>query len=204
MKKISLCLIVLVFTVIVCGSVGCESNSMHFDNSLPMKKATVSVDYSDESTNKVQYKVSNGTDDFEIDGAELYNKKNGKKVKKLVGGDCLEIYYTDENYKEVDHVLVEKANVLVLELYSAFTPGGSLTTKDVYSEDPSIAINCYQYEAYWAIDKSGNFIAMKEIADETKLYGTFIEEETEITVENPYKVKLHYIHALYLYDPRVN
>ena len=51
------------------------------------------------------------------------------------------------------------------------------------------------------MDESGNYISLDDIDVYTTIYGTYIEEEVKITSEIPYITKLHYIHALYLYDP---
>ena len=159
-----------------------------------MKRATVSVDYSYMAARLL---IGNEEENFEIDGMKFYNKTDGKQIKELVGGDRLEIYYTDENYEKIDHILVEKAEVL--ELYSAFTPGGPFDTKDIYSTDTSVVVNNSRYGVFRVIDRSGNFIDLVEIDDSTPLYGTYIEEETKMT---GYKAKLHYLYALYLYNPQ--
>ena len=51
------------------------------------------------------------------------------------------------------------------------------------------------------MDKSGSYVPLDDIDDNTTLYGTYIKEEIEITSETPYIPNLHYIHALYLYNP---
>mgnify|MGYP006990374050 CR=1 FL=1 len=51
-------------------------------------------------------------------------------------------------------------------------------------------------DAYWVMDKSGSYVPLDDIDDNTTLYGTYIKEEIEITSETPYITKLHYIHAL--------
>ena len=177
---------------------GC--NEKKFDNSLPCKTALVSVYYSDKVNKKSKLVVSNGSEEFDVTGLDFYNKVNNKKVKHLYGGDRLQIYYSDNNLKVVDHVLVEKAEVLVLELLSAVAPGSS-NGKSLYSEKLDVAVNNTEYGAYWVMDKSGSYVPLDDIDDNTTLYGTYIKEEIEITSETPYITKLHYIHALYLYNP---
>ena len=198
MKKITT--ILLAITSVICIALSFSGCKKQFDNSLPMKTAIVGIDYSDKTNKKVRLLISNEEETFDISGFELYDKSDYKKVEGLVGGDRLEIYYTDASYENIDHILVQRAKVL--ELYSAFTPGAPLYTKDVYSKDISVVVNKFKNGVYWAIDRDGNFIDLAEIDDVTPLYGTYLEEEIEITVENPDKVKLHYLHALYLYNPQ--
>ena len=197
-KIISVLLVALIAIGFIFTFTGC--NEKKFDNSLPCKTALVSVDYSDKVNKKSKLVVGNDSEEFDVTGLYFYNKVNNKKVKHLYGGDRLQIYYSDNNLKVVDHVLVEKAEVLVLELLSAVAPGSS-NGKSLYSEKLDVAVNNTEYGAYWVMDKSGSYIPLDDIDDNTTLYGTYIKEEIEITSETPYITKLHYIHALYLYNP---
>lgn len=178
---------------------GC--NEKKFDNSLPCKTALVSVDYSDKINKRSKLVISNDSEKFDVAGLDYYNKANNKKVKNLLGGDRLQIYYKDDSYNNVDHILVNKAKVLTLELKAAVVLGGKNLHKEIYSEKLGTIVNNTEYEVYWVMDESGNYISLDDIDVYTTIYGTYIEEEVKITSEIPYITKLHYIHALYLYDP---
>ena len=162
-----------------------------------MKMATVSVDYSDKTADII---LDNDEGSIDIFGSKLFFKDSNNKVTELVVGDRLEIYFTDENYGQIDHIMVIRAKVL--ELYSSLVPGGPLDKKEVYSREPDVAVNNTEYGVYWAIDENGDFIDLIEIDDSTPLYGTYIEEETQMTGGSVI-IKLHYLRALYLYNPLV-
>ncbi|MDE7439688.1 MAG: hypothetical protein K2N23_04185 [Clostridia bacterium] len=192
--------VILTVVSVLCAVFAFSGCGQKFNNKLPHKVALVRIDYGDSVNKKAQLSIANETEKFNFSGVDFFNKSNSKKVKKLVGGDRLEIYYTDENYENVDHILVQKAKVLTLEVEVGEVPGDPPNARDVYSTSPNISINHTKYEVNWVIDKSGNLIALSEFRDSDKLYGTFIEEEVEEV--GRVKVKLHYIHALYTYNPR--
>ncbi len=199
MKKLVSALFVSVALLSVMFSFGgCIGGK--FDNELPFKTAIVSIDYSDTDTKKARLSISNDTESFDIVGIQLYNKDNERKIKNLYGGDRLEIFYTDNDYQTVDHILVKKSKVLALELYSDVVPGSGKI--DVYSTETGVSVNHTTHRAFWAIDIAGNYIDLENIKSGTKLYGTYVEEEIQVNGEGAYQTKLHYIHALYLYDPR--
>ena len=196
MKKTVMLIIALVCTV--CTAIafgGCSEEE--FDNSLPMKRATVLVDYSKKTIN---ISADDEEEKFDISGIKLFDKSGYKTVNGLVGGDRLEIYYTDENYESIDHILVIRAKVL--PLFSAFVPGAPTDRKDVYSNNSGVAVNNTEYGVYMAIDESGNFIDLVQIDDSTPLYGTYIEEETVVMGNGSYEIKRYYLRALYLYNPQ--
>ena len=194
MKKITTILLAIASVICIVLSLGgCQKK---LDNSLPMKMATVRVDYSDKTADTF---LDNDEGSIDIFGSKLFYKDSNDKVTELLVGDRLEIYFTDENYGQIDHIMVIRAKVL--ELYSSLVPGGPLDKKEVYSKEPDIAVNNTEYGVYWAIDRDGNFIDLIEIDDQTPLYGTYIEEETVVMGNGSYEIKRHYLYALYLYNP---
>ena len=192
MKKITTILLAIIAICIAFAFGGCQKK---LDNSLPMKMATVSVDYSDKTADII---LDNDEGSIDIFGSKLFHKDSNNKVTELVVGDRLEIYFTDENYGQIDHIMVIRAKVL--KLYSSLVPGGPLDKKEVYSREPDVAVNNTEYGVYWAIDRNGDFIDLIEIDDNTPLYGTYLEEETQMT-GGSVLIKLHYLRALYLYNP---
>ena len=194
MKKFVSILIALVS--VICISLALGGCSEKFDNSLPMKRATVRVDYSDKTADII---LDNDEGSIDIFGSKLFFKDSNNKVTDLLVGDRLEIYFTDENYVQIDHIMVIRAKVL--ELYSSLVPGGPLDKKEVYSKQSGIVVNNTEYGVYWAIDKDGNFIDLIEIDDQTPLYGTYIEDETVVMGNGSYEIRRHYLLALYLYNP---
>ena len=198
MKKFASVLFSIVLGVsMILALSGCGEK--YFNDNLPSKSALVSVDYGDTTQKKARLQIKNDNESFDISGFALYGKTNKKKIKNLCGGDRLEIYYSDDSYEKIDHIFVEKAEYLVLELSSILMPGG-FGERGLYSENKKITVNTVKYEAKFAIDKEGNYIDVNSIGDGTKLYGTYIEEEIS-EVDKKSGLKLHYIHALYTYAP---
>ena len=194
MKKTLMLIMALVCAV--CTALAFGGCGEKLDNSLPMKMATVRVDYSDKTADTI---LDNDEGSIDIFGSKLFYKDSNNKVTELLAGDRLEIYFTDENYGQIDHIMVIRAKVL--ELFSSLVPGGPLDKKEVYSKEPDVAVNNTEYGVYWAIDRDGNFIDLIEIDDQTPLYGTYIEDETVVMGNGSYEIKRHYLYALYLYNP---
>lgn len=191
MKKcFVLCSTLLSMCLTACG--GAESN-VKFDNTLPMKKIAVNIDYGTIVSNKVTNTFSA---DMKIDDYEMFYKKDPtKKVNNLLAGDDIEVYYTSDNYENVDHILVEPVTELVIKVNSHVVPGTGLMDIFVYDENIIIVQNYIQN----IINEDGSFVHISEAKKYPKLYGTY--KESDVLYEN--ETAYISLTAIYSYKPRI-
>ncbi|MDE7263226.1 MAG: hypothetical protein K2N64_01015 [Anaeroplasmataceae bacterium] len=185
MKKIILlCLIIL-------GLTGCKSAIPNFNNQLPMKKVSIEMGY--EEGNKKASPICS----IDLQNAYLYSKSNySKKINALIGGDELEIYYKDENYESIDHILVEEACHLVVEATNEIVPGSNRMDLFVPDSD-EIILNCFDIK--YIIHSDGTYEALQTAKTGQKLYATYQKKDIVKTSEFSY---LYKILAVYSYNPR--
>lgn len=184
MKKIFLAFILLLCLV------GCKETSPNFNNQLPMRRVAVSMKY--EDTNRKASLFCS----IDLQEKDFYSKRNHKKLKTLIGGDEIEVYYTNDDYQSIDHILVEEASQLVVEATNEVIPGSN--KMDLFVPD-SDEISLRYIDIKYIIHKDGSYEDLKTAKTGQKLYATYQEKDIEKTSENHYVYK---ILALYSYNPR--
>ncbi len=194
MKNIKQCLLIPILLFFGCN------NSTNFNNDLPMKKVSVQVDF------KNQYATLNIDVHSDLNNVALYSKSNNsRKVKNLIVGDHIEVYYTDASYAEIDHILVDEASYLSIKAEKRSVPGDIENNYiDLYVENKlgeySIYLDYTKHEVYNILNKDGTYTKIKEVVDGAEIYGVYREEENIVTTPNS---KVYYLIALYSYEPRV-
>lgn len=186
MKKILL--IILLFF----GLTSCNLSANTFDNQLPMKKIKIEINYNENNGTAV---VSYAAD---IQNKNIYSKANpSKKLNTLIGGDEMELYYQDNSFQIVDHILVLEASQLVVEVTNEVVPGTDKKVDVFVPNSDSIILD--SSEIRYIIHKDGSFENLKQAKTGQKLYATYQKQEIKQTSEFTY---LYKILALYSYNPR--
>lgn len=176
--------------LILLGVVGCKEATPNFNNQLPMKMVSINMKY-EETSKKASVHCS-----IDLQNKQLYSKNDYEKLSNLIGGDEIEIYYTDENYQSIDHILVEKAEQLVVEVKNEIVPGSG--EMDLYVPDSDeIALN--HFDIQYIIYQDGTFEELKTANTGQKLYATYQKKDIKKMSETTY---LYKILAVYSYNPR--
>ncbi|MBD5391002.1 hypothetical protein HDR67_03250 [bacterium] len=183
MKKI-FCIILLLL-----GLTSCKMSSP-FDNQLPMKKEQVKINYSESSGTAIAFYTAN------IQNKNIYSKANpSKRLNTLVGGDEMELYYQDDSFQIIDHILVLEASVI--EVSNEVVPGTDNKVDIFVPDSDSIVLD--SSEIRYIIHKDGSFENLKQVKTGQKLYATYQKQEIKQTSEFTY---LYKILAVYSYNPR--
>ena len=171
---------------------GCDQTELN--NLLPMKEVSVSVDYGNLVADKATTILS---EDLDISQEKLLNKnKPSKKVKNLLAGDKLEVYYTNDNYDQIDHILVEAVDELVVSVTNAAIPGSG--DMDIFVENAHIVI--LHQNIFNIINSDGTFDKLKNAEYFLELYGTY--KESDCSYDDVTENKIITLTALYSYKPR--
>ncbi len=172
---------------------GCDYTRL--DNKLPMKEVSVSVDYGNLAINKATVTLSENIDIS--DQKLLHKSKPSKEVKKLLAGDNIEIYYTNDNYDQIDHILVDAVDELIVKVTNAAIPGSG--EMDVFVENEKITIR--HPNIFYIINSDGTFDNLQKAEYFRELYGTY--KESDCFYDNVSARRIITLTALYSYKPRI-
>lgn len=171
---------------------GCDQ--IELNNLLPMKEVSVNVDYGNLVADKATTTLS---EDLDISQEKLLNKnKPSKKVKNLLAGDKLEIYYANNSYDQIDHILVDTVDELVVSVTNAAIPGSG--DMDIFVENAHIVI--LHQNIFNIINSDGTFDKLKNADYFLELYGTY--KESDCSYDDITGNKIITLTAVYSYKPR--
>lgn len=180
----------LLLGIFFLGLVGCKEANPNFNNQLPMKKISINMKY-EETNKKASVDCS-----IDLQNKQLYAKNNLKKLNTLICGDEIEIYYIDQNFDSIDHILVEEAEQLVVEVKNEIVPGSG--EMDLYVPNSS-EISLNHFNIKYIIHPDGTYEDLKKASTGQKLYATYQKKDVEKISEFGYRYKLL---AVYSYNPR--
>lgn len=171
---------------------GCDQ--IELNNLLPIKEVSVNVDYGNLVADKATTILS---EDLDISQESLLNKnKPNKKVKNLLAGDKLEVYYTNNSFDQIDHILVDTVDELVVSVTNAAIPGSG--DMDNFVEKAHIVI--LHQNIFYIMNSNGTFDKLKNAEYFLELYGTY--KESDCSYDDITGNKIITLTALYSYKPR--
>jgi len=183
---------VVIGVIMASALTGC--NNVRFDNTLPMKEISVYANYGNEVKDKVTISFS---EDVDISHKNLFDKANtSKEMKSLLAGDSIEIYYTNNSYSQIDHILVDAVDDLIVKVTNAAIPGSG--DMDVFVEDDKTTI--LHPDISYIINSDGTFYNLQNAEYFQELYGTY--KESDCTYDKVSARKVITLTALYSYKPR--
>lgn len=163
-----------------------------FNNDLPMKKIQVVANYDNLKA------VVNPKENIDFQNMNLFSKENhAKRIETLVVGDYIEIYYSDETYSDIDHILVDEAEMLTIEVVKRSIPGDLYHNIDLVP-DNNIDLAIRHESVSYVLNQDGSYTHKNDLADGTIIYGVYQEEEITYQATN----QVLYLIALYSYNPR--
>lgn len=180
---------------------GC--NNIELDNTLPMKQVSVGVDYGTLVTDKATVTLS---EVVHLNNKKLLDKfDTSKEIKNLLPGDNLEIYYKNDTYENINHVLVEMVDELSeIQVTNAIAPGSDTMEIFVeYNKHPGIVINYFDIK--YVINEDQTYTPLNSLGEMfMDLYGTYKESEITAYTSGSFTIERITLIALYSYPPRIN
>lgn len=174
---------------IVLASMSFSSCSNKADKDATMQRYYVDVNYDNDLN---VYSLNTG--DFTISNdMNFYSKTNNKKISNCIVGDYLEVYYDDSN--NINKIVVDEAGVI--ELQKVKNPGDESETPHLISAEDDNTIYLKYDDIKNAMNQESTISKLKEIVDDSKLYGVYRKEDVE-------EGCIYNILGLYSYPPRSN
>lgn len=179
-----------------------EGTHSDFDNTLPMKQITVDVDYGILVDNKVSVILS---EELDLANQKMVDKNDTTRgINNLLPGDNLEVYFKDDSYEEINHILVEPVDELSeIQVTNLVAPGSDEMDIFVeYKDNPGVAI--LHQNIKYVINLDQTYTPLNALGEMLMdLYGTYKESEIKTYTSGSVTVQQITLIALYSYPPRV-
>lgn len=131
--------------------------------------------------------------EFSLDGIAFHDFASKRKtVSKLVPGDKLNIYYTND---VVEYVFVEKAKLMKIDISISTAPGDEKI--EMYTSKKGIAIDSSKID--YIIKSDSSYIPLKDYSSIKTFFGTYNPENNVQTTDYTTLIKLE---AVFAYSPR--
>ena len=170
---------------------------------IPKKTYVVSYDFGNIVENKVSAVLSS---DIDTVGVKFRDKNNvGKEVTRLFAGDKVDVYFNNEQSKDINSAYVTKISKNTIKVryyvipgsegqidYLIDIPNGENRTTLLDHSDVKYVIN----EDYSFVDKND------VVPTSGTMFATY-EDDNLTEPENSYSLPILKINALYSFDPRI-
>lgn len=179
-----------------------EDGVPQFDNTLPMKQITVDIDYGILVDNKVSILLS---EELDLANQSMFHKNDTtREINNLLPGDNLEVYFKDDSYEEINHILVETVDELSeIQVTNLVAPGSDEMDIFVeYKDHPDVAI--LHQNIQYVINEDQTYTPLNSLGEMfMDLYGTYKESEIKTYTSGSVTIQQITLIALYSYPPRV-
>lgn len=141
----------------------------------------------------------------EIDLNE-YDIKNSQdetiSASNIVGGDIIEVYTSEDNEEDIDHIEVDEASYLIISIDHQIIPGSENEVDFIAENNASIKLD--KSSIQYIILNDGSYETINEWHQHNEnvpLYGIYREEEV---TSGPFETMNYKLTAVYEYNPRVS